>query len=72
MLLKVILATSVQNLGTSSESVLCSRMKTRNIKNTGVTKKIEGTWYLVTEIVKLLLIWLLKGLLLLRGRGFFK
>ena len=58
MLLKGILARSVENLGTSLESVLYSRMKTRNIKNTGVTKKTEGTWYLVTEIVKLLLIWL--------------
>ena len=43
MLLKGILATSMENLGTSSVSVLCSRTKTRSIKNTGVTKKIEGT-----------------------------
>ena len=38
LLLKMILATSVEKLGTSLESVLCSRMKTRNIKNQEVTE----------------------------------
>ena len=64
MLLKVIHATSVEKLGTLSESVLCSRMKTRNIKNQEVTKRIEGTWYSAREIEKLLQIWLSKRLLL--------
>ena len=54
MLLKVILATSVEKLGTSSESVLCSRMKARNINNQEVTKRIEGTWYSAREIENLL------------------
>ena len=54
ILLKVILATSVAKLGTSSESVLCSKMKARITKNQEVTKRIEGTWYLAREIEKLL------------------
>ena len=47
MLLKV---TSVEKLGTSSESVLFSRMKARITKNQEVTKRIEGTWYSAKEI----------------------
>ena len=54
MLLNVILDTSVEKLGTSSESVLCSRMKARNIKNQEVTKRIEGTWYSARVIENLL------------------
>ena len=64
MQLKVIHATSVEKLGTSLESVLCSTMKTSNIKNQEVTKRIEGTCYSAREIEKLLQIWWSKRLLL--------
>ena len=43
MQLKVIHATSVEKLDTLSESVLRSKMITRNIINQEVTKRIEGT-----------------------------
>ena len=64
MLLKMIPATSVEKLGTLSESVHCSRMKRKNIKNQEVTKRREGTWYSVKMIAKLLLTMWSKRLLL--------
>ena len=53
--LKMIHVTSVEKLGTLLESFLYSKLKIKNIKNQEVTKRTEGTWYLVKMIAKLLL-----------------
>ena len=56
--------TSVEKLYTLLESVLYSKLQTRNIKNQEVTKRREGTWYSVKMIAKLLLTMWSKRLLL--------
>ena len=66
LLLKMILATSVEKLGTLLESVIYSKLKIRNIKNQKVIKRREGTWYSVKMIAKLLLTMWSKRLLLHR------